>query len=107
MHSTIGHKFAHLFVIALILAAPSLRAQHPAAAKPATATPKAEESELSHEIRHQLFVLPYYSVFDYISFSLDGGSVTLTGLVLPPALRANAEPAVKSLEGVSSVRNLI
>jgi len=107
MHSAIGQKFAHLFAIVLILAAPSLRAQHPAAAKPATATPKAEENELSHEIRHQLFVLPYYSVFDYISFSLDGGKVTLTGYVLRPTLRANAEAAVKSLEGVSSVRNLI
>src|SRR4029077_14478538 len=107
MHSTIGQKFAHLFVIALILAAPSLRAQHPAAANPATATPKAEESELSHEIRHQLFVLPYYSVFDYITFTLDGDKVTLTGYVLRPTLRANAEAAVKSREGVSSIKNLI
>ena len=107
MHSAVGQKFARLFAIVLILAAPSLCAQHPAAAKPATATPKAEESELSHEIRHQLFVLPYYSVFDYISFTLNAGKVTLTGYVLRPTLRANAEAAVKSLEGVSSVRNLI
>jgi len=52
-------------------------------------------------------VLPYYSVFDYIAFTLEGGKVTLTGYVLRPTLRGDAEAAVKSLEGVSSVKNLI
>ena len=99
-------KFTPCFVFGLILAAPPLRAQHPPAAKPAAA-PKTEEPPLPREIRHQLFVLPYYSVFDYITFALDGDKVTLTGYVLRPTLRANAEAAVKSLEGVSSVKNLI
>jgi len=107
MHFAIFRKFAPFLGIGLILAAPSLRAQHPAAAKPATAAPKTEEPQLSHEIRHQLFVLPYYSVFDYITFTLDADKVTLTGSVLRPTLRANAEAVVKSLEGVSSVKNLI
>jgi hyperosmotically inducible protein len=52
-------------------------------------------------------VLPYYSVFDYITFRLDGDKVTLTGYVLRPTLRSDAEAAVKSLEGISSVKNLI
>jgi osmotically-inducible protein OsmY len=84
-----------------------VHAQHPPAAKPAAGTPKPEEPRLPREIRHQLFVLPYYSVFDYIAFTLDGDKVTLTGYALRPTLRANAEAAVKSLEGVSSVKNLI
>jgi hyperosmotically inducible periplasmic protein len=107
MHQAICRTFASLLAIGLVLATPSLRAQRPPAAKPALAAPKAEESQLSHEIRHQLIVLPYYSVFDYITFTLDGDKVTLTGYVLRPTLRANAEAAVKSLEGVSSVKNLI
>jgi hyperosmotically inducible protein len=107
MYQAISRKFAPFLSIGLILAAASLRAQHPPAAKPATAAPKTEESQLAHEIRHQLFVLPYYSVFDYITFTLDADKVTLTGYVLRPTLRANAEAAVKSLEGVSSVKNLI
>ena len=107
MHRAICRTFAPLLAIGLVLATPSLRAQHPPALKPALAAPKAEESQLSHEIRHQLIVLPYYSVFDYITFVLDGDKVTLTGYVLRPTLRANAEAAVKSLEGVSSVKNLI
>ena len=90
-----------------ILAGPSLHAQHPPAAKPVIAEPKTEESQLSHEIRHQLIVLPYYSVFDYITFALDGDKVTLTGYALRPTLRTDAEAAVKSLEGVSSVKNLV
>ena len=107
MHFAICRKFARFLGIGLILAAPSLLAQHPPAAKPATTAPKTEEPQLSHEIRHQLFVLPYYSVFDYITFTLDVDKATLTGYVLRPTLRANAEAVVKSLEGVSSVKNLI
>jgi len=109
MRFTICQKFAPFLIAGLILAAPPLHAQHPPAAKPAVAAaaPKAEESQIPREIRHQLHVLPYYSVFDYITFTLDGDKVTLTGYVLRPTLRANAEAAVKSLEGVSSVKNLI
>jgi hyperosmotically inducible protein len=107
MRRAICRTFIPLLAIGLTLARPSLRAQHPPAAKAAEATPRIEESQLSREIRHQLIVLPYYSVFDYITFTLDGDKVTLTGHVLRPTLRANAEAAVKSLEGVSSVKNLI
>jgi len=107
MRPVIRKRFAPLIVLGSIFAVPFVQAQHPPAAKPAASAPRLEEPQLSHEIRHQLFVLPYYSVFDYIAFTLDGDKVTLTGYVLRPTLRANAEAAVKSLEGVSSVKNLI
>jgi osmotically-inducible protein OsmY len=107
MRHVIRKRFAPLFLLGLIFAVPFVQAQHPPTTKPAANPPKPEEPQLSHEIRHQLFVLPYYSVFDYIAFTLDGTKVTLTGYVLRPTLRANAEAAVKSLEGVSSVKNLI
>jgi len=107
MHQAIRGKFAPFLIIVLVLAVLSLRAQHPPSAKPVTAAPKTEETQLAREIRHQLVVLPYYSVFDYIAFTLDGNKITLTGYVLRPTLKANAEAAVKSLEGVSSVKNLI
>jgi hyperosmotically inducible protein len=107
MHRVIDRKFAHVLVLGLFLVAPSLHAQHPRSIKPAAAASKPEEAQLPREIRHQLFVLPYYSVFDYITFRLDGDKVTLTGYVLRPTLRSDAEAAVKSLEGISSVKNLI
>lgn len=62
---------------------------------------------LARALRHQLLVLPYYSVFDTIDFSLSGDTVTLTGQVLRPTLKTHAEAAVKSLEGVGSVVNNI
>jgi len=107
MHQAIRGKFGPFLIIVLVLGVLSLRAQHPPSAKPAAAAPKTEEGQLAREIRHQLVVLPYYSVFDYIAFTLDGNKITLTGYVLRPTLRTNAEAAVKSLEGVSSVKNLI
>lgn len=71
---------------------------------------KAEEKaapSLAHQVRHQLQRLPYASVFDFVSFSLEDGKVTLTGQVVRPTLRADAEAAVKSLEGVLGVVNNI
>jgi hyperosmotically inducible protein len=107
----VGHvirkRFAPFLVLGLIPAVHFAHAQRRPAAIPTAGTPKPEEPQLSREIRRQLFVLPYYSVFDYVGFTLDGGKVTLTGYVLRPTLRANAEAAVKSLEGVSAVKNLI
>ena len=77
------------------------------ASQAAKAAPKQEENPLAHEIHHQLQVLPYYSVFDYISFTLEDHKVTLTGYVLRPHLRTDAERAIASLEGVTSVSNFI
>jgi hyperosmotically inducible periplasmic protein len=107
MQNAIRSNLAGFLAVGLAFAATSLHAQLPPHAKLAGGEPKVEESQLSGKIRHQLRVLPFYSVFDYITFTLDGDKVTLTGFVLRPKLKADAEAAVKSLEGVSSVRNLV
>src|SRR5580704_5719529 len=57
-----------------------------------TAENKAEEL-LAREVRHQLQVLPFYSVFDNITFTIDGHKVTLRGQVVRPTLRAAADGA--------------
>jgi hyperosmotically inducible protein len=59
--------------------------------------------DLQRELRHRLALLPYYSVFDYLGFSVQGEKVTLTGAVLLQTLKADAEAAVKSIEGVTFV----
>src|SRR6266436_5384323 len=107
MQTAFHRRITLLLFLSLPLFGPSLRAQHPATPKSAKGDAKTEENQLSREIRHQLIVLPYYSVFDYIAFTLDADKVTLSGYVLRPTLKAHAEAAVKSLEGVSSVKNLI
>jgi len=100
-------KFWLVLAALLCAAAQPLRAQVPLARGASKIAAKPEEHSLAHDIRHQLLVLPYYSVFDYITFTLDGGKVTLTGQVVRPTLRADAEGAVKSIEGVTAVNNHI
>jgi hyperosmotically inducible periplasmic protein len=51
--------------------------------------------------------LPWFGVFDYIAFKVDGGTVTLTGQVVRPSLKSDAENAVKRIEGVERVENKI
>jgi hyperosmotically inducible periplasmic protein len=67
--------------------------------------PKAQD--LIKEVRHQLVLLPYYSVFDNLSFKVEGSTVTLIGQVVRPTLKSDAEGVVKKIEGVSSVVNNI
>ena len=62
---------------------------------------------LAREVRHQLVLLPYYSVFDNLAFRVDGDHVTLEGQVSRPTLKSDAENVVKSIEGVRSVTNNI
>jgi len=100
-------KLAGIFSVVSCVGLVSASIAGTAASQAGKAAAKPEESTLAHEIRHQLQVLPYYSVFDYVSFSLEDHKVTLTGYVLRPHLRNDAEHAVGSIEGVSSVANFI
>jgi hyperosmotically inducible protein len=68
---------------------------------------KREEQRLIKEVRRQLVLLPYYSVFDNLQYKVDGDKVTLYGQVVRPTLKSDAAAAVKSLEGVASVDNKI
>jgi hyperosmotically inducible protein len=91
---------------ALFLALPPANSQTTAAGKPPKSEEKIENAQ-ARAVRHQLQELPFYSVFDNINYSIDGEKVTLTGQVRRPTLKANAEAAIKSLEGVSAVANNI
>lgn len=59
------------------------------------------------EIRHELVMLPYYGVFDNLSYKVDGYKVTLMGQVVRPTLKSDAERVVKGIEGVETVDNQI
>jgi BON domain-containing protein len=67
----------------------------------------ANEPRMVQEIRHQLVMLPYYSIFDDLAFRLNGSSVTLLGAVTRPTLKSDAENVVKRIEGVTQVDNQI
>jgi hyperosmotically inducible protein len=70
-----------------------------------------QNSDLAHitkEVRHELVMLPYYNLFDNLSFKVDpGGTVTLMGQVTNPTLKSDAGNVVKRLEGVTAVNNQI
>jgi len=65
------------------------------------------EQKLAREVRHQLLLLPFYSVFDNLAFSVKDDTVALTGEVVLPTLKSDAETAVKTVEGVAHVVNNI
>jgi hyperosmotically inducible protein len=52
-------------------------------------------------------MLPYFGVFDFIAFKVDGSTVTLLGEVVRPVLKSDAQNAVKHIEGVENVVNQI
>ncbi len=65
------------------------------------------EARLIREVRHELVMLPYYGVFDDLSYRVDGATVTLFGFVTRPVLKSDAGNVVKGIEGVERVVNQI
>ena len=65
-------------------------------------------ARIQKQVRHELNMLPYVNVFDYMTFSVDqNGVVTLNGAVTRPVLKSDAANAVKRIEGVERVENNI
>jgi hyperosmotically inducible periplasmic protein len=66
-----------------------------------TVTPR----ETTRSLRRALERLPYYGVFDYLTFGVDRGVVTLNGYAYNGSLRYAAEMAAKRTSGVDEVAN--
>ena len=90
-------RIAFLFMVAV--AAPTRISAAAPEGKQLTAT--------EQKVRHELVMLPYYSVFDNLELRVVGSKVTLTGQVTRPTLRASAETVVRKLEEIESVDNQI
>lgn len=60
---------------------------------------------LAREVRHELVMLPYYSIFDNLTYKVEDRQVTLGGQVTRSSLRSDAENVVKDIEGVERVVN--
>ena len=63
--------------------------------------------ETVRSVRRMLERLPYYGVFDYIVFRVNGGTVYLSGYSFEGRLKADAEMAAKRANGVLEVGNQI
>jgi hyperosmotically inducible protein len=92
-------KSRRLFLLATLLAATLASAQDPPRDQPSA---KAQD-RIVREVRHELLMLPYFGVFDYIAFKVEGDTVTLMGQVVRPVTKSDAENAVKHIEGVEHV----
>ena len=72
-------------------------------------TGNAAEMRIAKEVRHELLMLPYYSLFDDLEYSVQGNTVTLSGSVTSDhaQTKSDAERAVQKIEVVDKVVNNI
>jgi hyperosmotically inducible protein len=89
------NKFGAFLGLAVLLAVPAgLSAKAPTTG-----------GSLESRVRHELVMLPYYNVFDNLTFRVEDRTVVLSGAVTDPVVKSDAEHAVKRLEGVERVTN--
>jgi len=98
-------KLSFVIPCAALFLAVSAGAQDRKAVSPNSADPG--QSRIMKEVRHELVMLPYYNVFDNLSYRVNGSTVTLMGQVTRPTLKSDAGNVVKKLEGVTEVDNQI
>jgi hypothetical protein len=65
------------------------------------------EKQTTLSVQLALQRLPYYGVFDFLSFTIDRGTVTLMGYAYREELKKDAEAALKRVSGVEQIVNNI
>lgn len=86
--------------VAMIASALSLSAQ-------SAVTSDRGTERITKAVRHELNMIPYVNAFDYLAFTVDNNTVTLTGDVTNPVIKSEAANVVKRIEGVEHVNNEI
>src|SRR3954467_8052951 len=95
-------------VLGLVLVLGFLTAAYPQKLDHPQTRQDRQTSTLKDEVRHQLVMLPYFSVFDWLEAEVSpDGMVTLMGEVTQPTVKSDAEANIKRLESVTSVANKI
>lgn len=79
----------------------------PQTTKTEQSAPDGDQASIVKQARHELTMLPYYSLFDYLQFRVEGNTVTLSGQVVSPVLKSDAEQAVSRVKGIEKVVNQI
>ena len=100
-------QFSTLILTAALGASAVSAQQNPAPSARADQPSDRATQRIVKEVRHELLMLPYLDVFDYIAYKVDGYNVTLIGSVTRPSVKSDAERAVKGIEGVEKVDNQI
>jgi osmotically-inducible protein OsmY len=68
---------------------------------------RAQLTPLERQVRKELITLPFYTVFDYFEFQVEGDKVILHGDVDRPSLKVSAERVVQHVPGVREVDNQV
>lgn len=76
-------------------------------AVPAQGSSNKRSPDLQDRVRHSILMLPYYGVFDRLTFNLDDSTVILSGEVRWAYLKNEAAWAVSHTPGVTKVINKI
>lgn len=72
-----------------------------------TAAANNPSTAVAKKVRHELVMMPYVTIFDNLSYRVDGNTVTLYGKVTRPVLKDDAGRLVSRIEGVEHVDNQI
>jgi hyperosmotically inducible protein len=78
-----------------------------AQAAPAPTWSQEDTLRIVQEVQKKLQGLSTYSVFDWITFGVQGKTIILKGYASRPTLKSDAENAVKRIKGVENVVNQI
>ena len=103
--SLLTRRTLALLAAALIfgVASPTVIAQ----STPAASWSQEDGLRIVQEIQKKLSSLSNYSVFDWITFGIQGKTIVLRGYASRPTLKSEAENTVKRIQGVENVVNEI
>jgi hyperosmotically inducible protein len=65
--------------------------------------PVSEEDRITREVRHELVLQPYYTIWDWLAFRVNGSTVELLGDTYSVGLKRDVLSSVKHIEGVEKV----
>jgi hyperosmotically inducible periplasmic protein len=91
-------------LLALTIAAPTVIAQNLAPGTPAS---QEDTQRVVNEVQKKLAGLTTQSVFDWLTFGIKNGVLTLNGFASRPVLKDDAGRVVKNIQGITSVDNQI
>jgi osmotically-inducible protein OsmY len=95
------------FALAMALLLGWVTASAQAGGTPSSSAEQKNQDRITREVRHELVMLPYLTIFDNLAYKVQGDTVTLLGQVQNPINKEDAQNAVKRIEGVANVNNQI
>ena len=94
-------QFKNLMIVAAVAGATLLSASTTNANSPRT------QERLEKQVRRELVTLPFLTIFDNLSYRVDGETVYLSGQTIRPVLKSDAGNRLRSIEGITKVVNEI